>query len=106
MEQKTKEAGSNLMDINEEKEKQNLTPGPSQTPQKYLRKTKKVNYLENSSEDQDNSDDYELPEESKQKLKSRRKTKRSDSAPKVRLMEKKRKKMEIKKIIIITLEQL
>ena len=82
MEQKTKEAGSNLMDINEEKEKQNLTPGPSQTPQKYLRKTKKVNYLENSSEDQDNSDDYELPEESKQKLKSRRKTKRSDSAPK------------------------
>ena len=82
MEQKTKEAGSNLMDINEEKEKQNLTPGPSQTPQKYLRKTKKVNYLENSSEDQDNSDDYELPEESKQKLKSRRKTKRPDSAPK------------------------
>ena len=83
MELKTKEAGSNLMDINEEKEKQNLTPGPSQTPQKYLRKTKKVNYLENSSEDQDNSDDYELPEESKQKQKSRRKTKRSDSAPKV-----------------------
>ena len=82
MEQKTKEAGSNLMDINEEKEKQNLTPGPSQTPQKYLRKIKKVNYLEMSSEDQDKSEDYELPEESKQKLKSRRKTKRSDSAPK------------------------
>ena len=82
MEQKTKEAGSNLMDINEEKEKQNLTPGPSQTPQKYLRKAKKVNYLEMSSEDQDNSEEYELPEESKQKSKSRRKTKRSDSAPK------------------------
>jgi len=83
MEQKAKEAGSNIIDINEEKEGQNLTPGPSQTPQKYLRKTKKVNYLENSSEDQDNSEDYELPEESKQKLKSRRKTKRSDSAQKV-----------------------
>ena len=83
MEQKIKEAGNNLMDINEKKEEQNLAPDPSQTPQKYLRKTKKVNYLENSSEDQDNSEDYELPEESKQKLKSRRKTKRSDFAPKV-----------------------
>ena len=82
MEQKIKEAGNNLMDINEKEEEQNLTPAPSQTPQKYLRKTKKVNYLENSSEDQDNSEDYELTEESKQKLKTRRKTKRSDSDPK------------------------
>jgi len=95
MEQKTKEAGSNIMDINEEKEKQNLTPGPSQTPQKYLRKTKKVNYLEMSSEDQDNSEDYELPEESKQKLKSRRKTKRSDSAPKANTEKNTNKKKKI-----------
>ena len=95
MEQKTKEAGSNIVDINEEKEKQNLTPGPSQTPQKYLRKTKKVNYLENSSEDQDNSEDYELPEESKQKLKSRRKTKRSDSAPKANTEKNTNKKKKI-----------
>ena len=95
MEQKTKEAGSNIMDINEEKEKQNLTPGPSQTPQKYLRKTKKVNYLENSSEDQDNSEDYELPEESKQKLKSRKKTKRSDSAPKANTEKNTNKKKKI-----------
>ena len=95
MEQKTKEAGSNIMDINEEKEKQNLTPGPSQTPQKYLRKTKKVNYLEMSSEDQDNSEDYELPEESKQKLKSRKKTKRSDSAPKANTEKNTNKKKKI-----------
>ena len=95
MEQKAKEAGSNIMDINEEKEKQNLTPGPSQTPQKYLRKTKKVNYLEMSSEDQDNSEDYELPEESKQKLKSRRKTKRSDSAPKANTEKNTNKKKKI-----------
>ena len=97
MEQKTKEAGSNLMDINEEKEKQNLTPGPSQTPQKYLRKAKKVNYLEMSSEDQDNSEDYELPEESKQKSKSRRKTKRSDSAPKTNAENNTNKKKKIAK---------
>ena len=95
MEQKTKEAGSNIIDINEEKKGQNLTPGPSQTPQKYLRKTKKVNYLENSSEDQDNSEDYELPEESKQKLKSRRKTKRSDSAPKANTEKNTNKKKKI-----------
>ena len=97
MEQKAKEAGSNIIDINEEKEGQNLTPGPSQTPQKYLRKTKKVNYLENSSEDQDNSEDYELPEESKQKLKSRRKTKRSDSAQKVNAENNTNKKKKIAK---------
>ena len=97
MEQKTKEAGSNLMDINEEKEKQNLTPGPSQTPQKYLRKAKKVNYLEMSSEDQDNSEEYELPEESKQKSKSRRKTKRSDSAPKANAENNTNKKKKIAK---------
>ena len=95
MEQKAKEAGSNIIDINEEKEGQNLTPGPSQTPQKYLRKTKKVNYLEMSSEDQDNSEDYELPEESKQKLKSRRKTKRSDSAPKANTEKNTNKKKKI-----------
>ena len=95
MEQKTKEAGSNIIDINEEKEKQNLTPGPSQTPQKYLRKTKKVNYLEMSSEDQDNSENYELPEESKKKLKSRRKTKRSDSAPKANTEKNTNKKKKI-----------
>lgn len=97
MEQKTKEAGSNLMDINEEKEKQNITPGPSQTPQKYLRKTKKVKYFELSSEDQDNSDDYELPEESKQKLKSKRKTKRSESAQKVNADNNNKKKNKIEK---------
>ena len=97
MEQKTKEASSNIIDINEEKEGQNLTPGPSQTPQKYLRKTKKVNYLENSSEDQDNSEDYELHEESKQKLKSRRKTKRSDSAQKVNAKNNTNKKKKIAK---------
>ena len=97
MEQKAKEAGSNIMDINEEKEGQKLTPGPSQTPQKYLRKIKKVNYLENSSEDQDNSEDYELPEESKQKLKSKRKTKRSDSAQKANTENKTNKKKKIAK---------
>ena len=97
MEQKAKEAGSNIIDINEEKEGQNLTPGPSQTPQKYLRKTKKVNYLENSSEDQDNSEDYELPEESKQKSKSRRKTKRSDSTQKVNAENNTNKKKKIAK---------
>ena len=97
MEQKTKEAGSNIIDINEEKKGQNLTPGPSQTPQKYLRKTKKVNYLENSSEDQDNSEDYELPEESKQKSKSRRKTKRSDSTQKVNAENNTNKKKKIAK---------
>ena len=97
MEQKAKEAGSNIMDINEEKEGQKLTPGPSQTPKKYLRKIKKVNYLENSSEDQDNSEDYELPEESKQKLKSKRKTKRSDSAQKANTENKTNKKKKIAK---------
>ena len=97
MEQKTKETGSNIIDINEEKKGQNLTPGPSQTPQKYLRKTKKVNYLENSSEDQDNSEDYELPEESKQKSKSRRKTKRSDSTQKVNAENNTNKKKKIAK---------
>ena len=82
MEQKPKEAGSNLMEINEEKEKQKFTPKPSETPQKYLRKTKKVNYAQFFSEDQDNSEEYESPEEIKQKIDSTKKRKRSKSATK------------------------
>ena len=77
MEKKTKEAGNNLMELKEEKAEQNEKNNISQTPKKNLRNTKKVNYSQFFSEDQDNSDTYETPEEIKQKIELSKKRKRS-----------------------------
>ncbi len=83
MEKKTKEAGNNLMDIKEEKSEQKEKNNLSQTTKKNLRKTKKVNYFSQYfSEDQDNSEEYETPEEIKQKIELNKKRKRQKSEKK------------------------
>ena len=91
MDKNTQEAGNNNMDINEEKEKKKEIPISSQTPQKYLRNSKKVNYSQFFSEDQDNSEDYETPEEIKQKIELAKKRKRQKSATKTNTESKKKK---------------
>jgi len=70
------------MKKNQRKEKQKFTPKPSETPQKYLRKTKKVNYAQFFSEDQDNSEEYESPEIVRQKNESMKKRSRPKSVTK------------------------
>ena len=82
MESKTKEAGDNTMDLKEEKNDQKAINNPSQTPQKFLRNQKKVNYAQFFSEDQDNSEEYETPEEIKQKIELSKKRKRPKSVNK------------------------
>ena len=82
MENKSQEAGNNLIDIKEEKEEQKVINNPSQTPKKNLRNAKKVDYSKFFSEDQDNSEDYETPEEIKQKMELGKKRKRTKTATK------------------------
>ena len=91
MDKKIPEAGNNLMEINEEKEKQKAIATSSQTPQKYLRNSKVVNYSQFFSEDQDNSEDYEAPEERKQKLELSKKRERPKSTTKSNTENKKKK---------------
>jgi hypothetical protein len=82
MESEVKEAGNNIA-LNEENNDQKEVKNPSQTPQKFLRNAKKVNYAQFFSEDQDNSEEYETPEEIKQKIElSKRKRKRPVSVQK------------------------
>jgi len=99
MENKPQEAGNNLINIKEEKEKQKVINNPSQTPKKNLRNAKKVDYSKFFSEDQDNSEDYETPEEIKQKMELGKKRKRTKSAIKTNAdnntVKKKRTKKEI-----------
>ena len=98
MEKKTKEAGNNLMDIKEEKSEQKEKNNLSQTTKKNLRKTKKVNYFSQYfSEDQDNSEEYETPEEIKQKIELSKKRKRQKSEKKVDANNNTIKKRRIKK---------
>ena len=82
MENKAQEAGNNLIDIKEEKEEQKVINNPSQTPKKSLRNAKKVDYSKFFSEDQDNSEDYETPEEIKQKMELGKKRKRTKTTTK------------------------
>ena len=91
MDKKIQEAGNNLMEINEEKEKQKAIATSSQTSQKYLRNSKVVNYSQFFSEDQDNSEDYEAPEERKQKLELSKKRERPKSTTKSNIEIKKKK---------------
>ena len=83
MEKKTQEAGDNLIQLKEENETKKGSLTPSQTPQRNLRKAKKVNYSQFFSEDADNSDEYETPEEIKQKIELTKKRQRPKSVKKV-----------------------
>ena len=83
MEKKTQEAGDNLIQLKEENETKKGSLTPSQTPQRNLRKAKKVNYSQFFSEDADNSDEYETPEEIKQKIELTKKRERPKSVKKV-----------------------
>ena len=83
MENKSQEAGNNLIDTKEEKEEQKVINNPSQAPKKNLRNAKKVDYSKFFSEDQDNSEDYETPEEIKQKSELGKKRKRTKPTIKV-----------------------
>ena len=91
MDKKIQEEGINIMEINEEKGKQKAVPTPSQTPQKYLRNSKIVNYSQFLSEEQDNSEDYETPEERKQKLELSKKRQRPKSTTNSNINNKKMK---------------
>jgi hypothetical protein len=84
MENKPQEAGNNLIDIKEEKEGQKVNNNPSQIPKKSLRNAKKVDYSKFFSEEQDNSEDYETPEEIKQKMELGKKRKRMNTATKTK----------------------
>ena len=84
MENKPQEAGNNLIDIKEEKEGQKVNNNPSQIPKKSLRNAKKVDYSKFFSEEQDNSEEYETPEEIKQKMELGKKRKRINTATKTK----------------------
>ena len=82
MENKPQDTGDNLIDIKEEKEEQKVINNPSQKPKRNLRNAKHVDYSKFFSEDQDNSEDYETPEEIKQNNELGKKRKRTKSTKK------------------------
>ena len=49
------EMDNNIIELNEENEKQKVIMKPNQTPTRHLRDIKKVNYSKFFSEDSDNS---------------------------------------------------
>ena len=83
MEKNTQEAGDNLIELKEENEEKKGNTIPSQTYQRNLRKAKSVNYSQFFSEDADNSEEYESPEEIKQKIELTKKRQRKKSVKKV-----------------------
>ena len=97
MENNTQEAGNNIIDLKEEKNEQKAISNPSKTPKKNLRSTKKVNYSQFFSEDQDNSEEYETPEEIKQKIELTKKRKRAKSSKKTNSNNTKNKKNKVEK---------
>ena len=94
MEKKTQEAGDNLVELKEENKEKNENIKPSQTPQRNLRKSKKVNYSQFFSEDADNSEEYESPEEIKQRIELTKKRQRPKSVKKENTEKKSTKKKE------------
>ena len=76
MESKIQEAGNNIMELKEDKNEQQEISNPSPIPRKNLRNQKKVKYSEFFSDDQDNSEEYETPDEIKQKIELAKKRKR------------------------------
>ena len=97
MEKKAQEAGDNLIQLKEENEAKKGSLTPSQTTQRNLRKSKKVNYSQFFSEDADNSDEYETPEEIKQKIELTKKRQRPKSVKKVDTEDKSTKKKKTPK---------
>ena len=96
MEKNTQEAGDNLVELKEENEEKKGNVKPSQTPQRNLRKPKKVNYSQFFSEEADNSEEYETPEEIKQKIELTKKRQRTKSVKKVDTENKSTKKTKTK----------
>ena len=70
---------NNLFELEEEYEAKKIDSKPSQIPIRHLRNIKKVNYSKFFSEDPDNSEEYEAPEELKQKNESMKKRQRPKS---------------------------
>jgi hypothetical protein len=70
---------NNLFELDEENEVKKIDPKTSQIPIRHLRNIKKVNYSKFFSEDPDNSEEYEDPEEIKQKNESMKKRQRPKS---------------------------
>ena len=70
---------NNLFELEEEYEAKKIDSKPSQIPIRHLRNIKKVNYSKFFSEDPDNSEEYEDPEEIKQKNESMKKRQRPKS---------------------------
>ena len=81
MEKNIPEIENNIIELNEENEKQKVIMKPTQTPTRHLRDIKKVNYSKFFSEDPDNSEDYE-PEEESHKNESTKKRARTKSTMK------------------------
>ena len=75
------EMDNNIIELNEENEKQKVIMKPNQTPTRHLRDIKKVNYSKFFSDDPDNSEDYE-PEESSIKNELTKKRQRPKSTVK------------------------
>ena len=82
MEKNTQEAGNNLVSEKKEEEEKKEKSGSSQIPQRNLRKAKQVNYSQFFSDEADNSEEYETPEEIKQKIELTKKRKRPQSTKK------------------------
>ena len=78
MEQQTPLENNNIIELNEENDDQNKNQKINQTPTRYLRDIKKVNYSKFFSDDPDNSEDYE-PEEKIQKIEVSKKRQRPKS---------------------------
>jgi len=97
MEKKTQEAGDNLVELKEENEEKKENIKPSQTSQRNLRKSKKVNYSQFFSEDADNSEEYESPEEIKQRIELTKKRQRPKSVKKENTEKKSTKKKKTPK---------
>ena len=97
MEKNTQEAGDNLIELKEENEEKKGNTIPSQTYQRNLRKAKSVNYSQFFSEDADNSEEYESPEEIKQKIELTKKRQRKKSVKKVDTENKSTKKKKTPK---------
>ena len=82
MEKSNQEAGNKIIELDEGKETKKEGQKTSQTPQKSLRNTKKVNYSQFFSEDVDNSEEYESPEDIKNRKELNKKRQRKKPTPK------------------------
>ena len=99
MEQKNLD-NTNVIELNEDDEEQKINSKPNQSPSRQLRDIKKVDYTVFFGDEKDNSEDYESPEEIRQKNESMKKRSRPKSIVKSNTntysIKKKKEEKEIK----------